>query len=318
MSRARPPAGFVTIGDEIYISLVPTNGAATNENEPAPHVILILYPKQLGAQARHLQNYTRPYAKLYPNAAQILVKCSPSFIYTSERGKQRRLLPVVDALEALDCLPAGGASVKHVNRVRPRVLIHVFSNGGSAQLTALGRLLSSKYPSLPPSERLVSALILDSCPAAGDVRTIYAAFRRAVSNLVARCIILALLYIVHAIHLCLSMAFGKEMIVLEYQKMQLLKRRLLPWMNAGTPRLYIFSKKDEQMPWKEIQQHAESGKKAGLDVRCELFEESGHVAHMRLDRKRYWASVQDVWEGACRECHSEGADSAVKKTKNEA
>ncbi|KAF9238549.1 hypothetical protein BU15DRAFT_75240 [Melanogaster broomeanus] len=313
MSRTRPPAGFVAIGDGIYISLAPTSGAATNE--PAPHVILIF--GWMGAQTRHLQNYTRPYAELYPNATQILVKCGPSFIYTSERGKQKRLLPVVDALEALDCLPAGTASAKDVNGARPRVLIHAFSNGGCSQLTSLGRLLSAKYPSLPPSERLVSALVLDSCPSAGDVRTIYAAFRIAIPNLVARSMVLAFIYLAHAIRLCLSMAFGKQVMVMEYLKAQLLRPRLLPWMNAGTPRLYIFSKKDELMPWKEVQQHAESGKKAGLNVRCELFEESGHVAHMRLDPKRYWASVQDVWEVACREGQSEGADSAVKKTNND-
>ncbi|KAF9238545.1 hypothetical protein BU15DRAFT_62511 [Melanogaster broomeanus] len=276
-ARTPPPAGFVAIGDEIYISLAPTNGAATNKS--APHVILIF--GWLGAQTRHLQNYTRPYAELYPNATQILVKCSPSFIYTSERGKKKRLFPVVDALEALDCLPAGTASVKDVNRVRPRVLIHAFSDG--------------------------------------NIRTINAAFSIAVPNLVARSSILAFICIVHVTHICLSMAFGKEMMMMEYLKMQLLRPRLLPWMNAGTPRLYIFSKKDELVPWEEVQQHAESGKTAGLNVRCELFEESGHVAHVRLDPKRYWASVQDVWEVACCEGHSEGADSAVnlKKTKNE-
>ncbi|KAF9230344.1 hypothetical protein BU15DRAFT_83749 [Melanogaster broomeanus] len=312
MPRTRPPAGFVAIGDGIYISLASTNGAATNE--PAPHVILIF--GWMGAQTRHLQNYTRPYAELYPNATQILVKCGPSFIYTSERRKKKRLLPVVDVLQALNCLPAGTASAKDVNRVRPRVLIHAFCTGGCTQLTALGRLLSSKYPSVPPSEHLVSGLILDSCPATSDVCTIYAAFRSTVPNLVTRCIILAFVYLVHAIRLCLSKAFGKEMMVMEHLKMQLLRPRLLPWMNAGTPRLYIFSEKDELMPWKEVQQHAESGKKAGLNVRCELFEESGHVAHARLDPKRYWASVQDVWEVACREGQSDGADSAAMKTKN--
>ncbi|KAF9230342.1 hypothetical protein BU15DRAFT_83748 [Melanogaster broomeanus] len=293
MSRTPPPAGFVAIGNEIYISLAPTNGAATNE--PAPHVILIF--GWLGAQTRHLENYTRPYAELYPNAIQILVKCSPSFIYTSERRKQKQLLPVVDALQALDCLPAGTASINDVNRVRPRVMIHAFSDGGCIQLTSLGRLLSSKYRSLSPSEHLVSALILDSCPVAGNIRTINAAFRFAIPNLVARYSILAFICIVYATHLCLSMAFGKEMMMMEYLKMQLLRPRLLPWMNAGTPPL--------------------SGKKAGLNVHCEFFEESGHVAHMRLDPKRYWASVQDVWEVACCEGHSEGAYSAVKKTEND-
>ncbi|KAF8839523.1 hypothetical protein BDN67DRAFT_1012247 [Paxillus ammoniavirescens] len=308
MARPQPPVGFVTIGDGIYISLARTEAPTTvsHMNGSAPHVILIF--GWMGALTRHLQNYTRPYAELYPNATQILVKCGPSFIWTTERAKQKRLLPVLEALETLGCLPPPKASIQEINRVRPRVLIHAFSNGGCTQLTALGRLLSSKYPSIPPSEHLVSALILDSCPATGNVRTIKAAFSIAIRNPVARYIALALIYIGHAIRLCLSMIVGQEIMVMEYLKMQLSRPRLLPWMNAETPRLYIFSRKDDLVPWQEVQQHAEAARKASLNVRCEMFEESGHVAHMRLDPKRYWASVQDVWEVACREGQAKGAE----------
>ncbi|KAF8553926.1 hypothetical protein OG21DRAFT_1175910 [Imleria badia] len=64
-------------------------------------------------------------------------------------------------------------------------------------------------------------------------------------------------------------------------------------MNSQTPRLYIFSKKDEVVPWQAVQQHVETAKKSGLNVRCEVYEESAHVAHVRHDPKRYWASIQD-------------------------
>ncbi|KAF9223324.1 hypothetical protein BS17DRAFT_781692 [Gyrodon lividus] len=308
MSQAPPPVGSITIGDGIYISLARTKTPTVSQtNDSAPHVILIF--GWMGALTRHLKNYTRPYAELYPNATQILVKCDPSFVWTSEEAKQKRLFPVVETLETLGCLPSSKDSVQEANRVRPRVLVHAFSNGGSSQLTVLGRLLSSKYPSTTTSEHLMSALILDSCPAAGDIRTIKAAFSFAIRNPMARYIALAVICTVYAIQLCLSMAFGKEMVVLEYLKMQLFKPCLLPWMNAETPRLYIFSKKDELVPWQEVQQHAEAARKAGLNVRCEMFEESGHVAHMRLDPKRYWASVQDVWEVACGEGQAKGAES---------
>ncbi|KAF9223319.1 hypothetical protein BS17DRAFT_817638 [Gyrodon lividus] len=308
MSRPQPPVGFVTIGDGIYISIARTKALTVSQtNESTPHVILIF--GWMGALTRHLENYTRPYAESYPNATQILVKCGPSFIWTSERAKQKRLFPVVEALETLGCLPSFKGSVQEVNRVRPRVLIHAFSNGGCSQLTALGRLLSSKFPLTTTSEHLMSALILDSCPATGNVRTIKAAFSFAIRNPVARYIALAIIYIAHAIRLSLSMAFGKEMMVMEYLKMQLFRPHLLPWMNTETPRLYIFSKKDKLVPWQEVQQHAEAARKAGLNVRCEMFEESGHVAHMRLDPKRYWASVQDVWEVACGEGQAKGAES---------
>jgi hypothetical protein len=35
-----------------------------------------------------------------------------------------------------------------------------------------------------------------------------------------------------------------------------------------------------------------------MDARCELFEESEHVAHIRVEPERYWASVQNIWAAA--------------------
>jgi len=45
----------------------------------------------------------------------------------SDIQKKRRLLPIIDALEALHCFPSPSLPQKH-----PRVLTHAFSNGGFA------------------------------------------------------------------------------------------------------------------------------------------------------------------------------------------
>lgn len=126
------------------------------------------------------------------------------------------------------------------------------------------------------------------------------AFNIAIRNPLVRYIALAFIYISHALHLSLQMVFGIETMGTRYLK-ALLNPRLLPWMNSQTPRLYVFSKKDELVPWQAVQQHAEAAKTLGLNVRYEIYEESAHVAHMRLDPKRYWASIQDLWQIACPE-----------------
>jgi pimeloyl-ACP methyl ester carboxylesterase len=167
-------------------------------------------------------------------------------------------------------------------------------------VTSFGRLLSSKYQSIPRSEHLVSAIILDSSPAIGNFRSIGMAFSIAIRNPLVRYIALALIYLSHALRLSLQMVFGIETMGTRYLK-ALLNPRLLPWMNSQTPRLYVFSKKDELVPWQAVQQHAEAAKTSGLNVRYEIYEESAHVAHMRLDPKRYWASIQDLWQIACHE-----------------
>jgi len=217
-------------------------------------------------------------------------------------------MPVVEVLEALGCLPRTNNSIQESPRVRPRVLLHSFSNGGGLQLTSLACLLSFKYPSVSPSEHLVSALVLDSCPSAGDFRSIGMAFRIAVRNPIARYIVLVIIYFLHALHRTLYTLFGVETKTMWYIK-ALLRPRLFPWMNSQTPRLYIFSRKDELVPWQEVEQHVEAAKARGLNVRCEVYEESAHVAHMRLDPKRYWASIQDLWQVACPENEVQGIKS---------
>ncbi|KAG2062421.1 hypothetical protein BDR04DRAFT_1165280 [Suillus decipiens] len=66
-------------------------------------------------------------------------------------------------------------------------------------------------------------------------------------------------------------------------------------MGLHTPRLYLFSRKDRSSPWQEVEHHAKTAKERGMDVRCELFEESEHTAYIRVEPERYWSSVQDVW-----------------------
>ncbi|KAF8442241.1 hypothetical protein L210DRAFT_3477913 [Boletus edulis BED1] len=298
MPRPLAPAGFVTIGPGIYISLAHMSAAPLQLNDSAPNVILIF--GWMGASTRHLQHYSRKYTELYPHATQIIVKCPPSFFWTSARGQQSRLLPVIEALEGLGCLPSTENPTHESTRVRPRVLIHSFSNGGGLQLTSLGHLLTSKYPFIPPSEHLVSALILDSSPAIGNFRSIGMAFSIAIRNPIIRHLALVFIYLMHAIRLSLQSAFGMDTMGTRYLK-ALFNPRLLPWMNSRTPRLYVFSKKDELVPWQGVHKHANDAITLGLNVRCEVYEESAHVTHMRLDPKRYWASVQELWEIA----HSE-------------
>jgi hypothetical protein len=269
----------------------------------------------MGALTRHLEHYSRKYTDLYPHATQIIVKCEASFFWTSKRGQENRLLPVIETLEGLGCLSSTNNSTEESTRVRPRILIHSFSNGGGLQLTTLGRLLSSKYPSISPSDHLVSAFIMDSSPAIGNFRSIGLAFSIAIRNPVVRYIALVLIYIAHAFRLSLQMVFSIETMTTRYVK-ALLNPRLLPWMNSETPRLYVFSKKDELVPWQVVHEHANAAKTSGLDVRCEVYEDSAHVAHMRLDPKRYWTSIQDLWEIACHQSSVEPIDNAYGLVRN--
>ena len=76
----------------------------------------------------------------------------------------------------------------------------------------------------------------------------------------------------------------------------LLREKILPWFGKTTPRLYVYSKKDALIPEEDVKSHAESARKAGFEVREELYEDSPHVAHARTDPVRYWGAIKKLWD----------------------
>lgn len=167
--------------------------------------------------------------------------------------------------------------------------------GGSLQMTLLGNMLQRKYGSVPVLGSSASALILDSCPAVGDLKSIKLAVRTVIRKPIARRIVLAIVHTIYSVRFGLSLLFGKQMMLLENLQIEMWNPRILSWMGLHTPRLYLFSRKDKLVSWQEVTRHAEIAKERGMDVRCELFEESAHVAHFRVEPERYWSSVQEVW-----------------------
>ena len=80
-------------------------------------------------------------------------------------------------------------------------------------------------------------------------------------------------------------------IFINKMRIQLINASLLP---KEAKRLYIYSKTDALIPYKDVESHIEDTRRAGLDSTAERFEESPHVAHMRTDGDRY------AWTGMTR------------------
>ena len=173
--------------------------------------------------------------------------------------------------------------------------------GGSHQMVTLQRVLrrrmqvSFESPVKIPST--VSAIVLDSSPGKGSLRQKISAFQAAAKSQFKKitvAIIISLIWLVAQIRLFLFGTKTSQDIVQE----SLLHPSLLPWMDQRTPRLYIFSKGDELIPWKHVQAHTERAKAKGIDVRTEIYETSGHVLHSRADPERYWGSISKLWKYA--------------------
>ncbi|KAK1215030.1 hypothetical protein PQX77_022380 [Marasmius sp. AFHP31] len=291
--------GFVTIGEGIYLRK-PTSTTTTGQVQN-PNVILIF--GWMGAKLGHLQKYTKVYEEMYPDATQVVVRNEPGFFFSRESTRQHNLRPVMEVLEAIGCIPTkkkenGGGTT------RPRILIHSFSNGkcGASQLYTLAKLLQSRGvtpSSYTPTTKPISALIIDSSPANGTITTGIRAFtlhiRRAIFRIP--------LQIILGFFLILRILFDK--LTGTPPPFEPLKRILnsphtLPWMDEKTPRTYMYSKKDELVPFGEVDEHVRKGREvAGLvGVRSEVFETARHVDLARTEPGRYWGVVKDTWARA--------------------
>ena len=67
-------------------------------------------------------------------------------------------------------------------------------------------------------------------------------------------------------------------------------------LNEKGRTVYLYSKDDKQVDWKDIQEHAEQARKSGFHVEETVFEGSGHCAHHSLHREKYEEVVKDSWE----------------------
>lgn len=83
-------------------------------------------------------------------------------------------------------------------------------------------------------------------------------------------------------------------------------------MGTGTGRLYLYSKADEVVGWRDVERHVrlarklmvkKKSKKGGGDderqglVKAERFEKATHCALVMEDEERYWRAVRESWEG---------------------
>ena len=162
-------------------------------------------------------------------------------------------------------------------------------------MITLGKALSMRYP--PTTPLPVSAVIIDSAPGGGGLKNAVDAFTSHISTPVKRLIFKALITALYVFGYILGPLIGRKT-TLQKIEYQLGNRRLLPWAHKDTPRLYLYSKKDNMVPWTDTQAHLFRCEQLGLNTTSILFENSPHVAHARAYPKRYWEAVAKIWEAA--------------------
>ena len=242
--------------------------------EPKDGPTLIVLCTWMSAHRKHISKYTSHYRLKYPNASLLIIESSIADIfYRTNATQQHRLRLARDILTS------------HITGQENRqILLHVFSNGGAQCAVQLATSLS-------PENRphAFDAIVFDSCP--GEAT--YARSVHAMSLSLPKSPLAQYLGPVF-IHFTLCL-FYLAIFVFRFETVITRSRRCLndPEMfGTDAPRLYVYSKGDELVPWGDVESHAEDARGKGYgDVRRVLFGDSAHCAHAMVHKEQYWEAV---------------------------
>ncbi|KAI0390195.1 DUF829-domain-containing protein [Xylariaceae sp. FL0594] len=68
--------------------------------------------------------------------------------------------------------------------------------------------------------------------------------------------------------------------------------------DARAVRLFMYSREDDLIGWRDLEENAAVARTKGYDVLLEMFDGSPHVGHMRVHPKQYWAAILNGWKRA--------------------
>ncbi|KAJ3559272.1 hypothetical protein NM688_g441 [Phlebia brevispora] len=253
--------------------------------------IIILFG-WFNARLAHEKKYVDVLQALYPTATVVLVRIDASWLWNSQASREATLEPVAKILEQ-----TRDAESKTSFR---GVLLHVMSNGGGMQLLVLSKVLAkrTKASGMVPIAGPV-ALVLDSLPEGNGLRCMISVYTHQSKNPIAKYASVPLLAFFYSLF---YISYGGP--VMQEVRQYLHASHILPGFTdreAGpdvTPRLYVYSKTDKLTPTTEVLSHIRDARRLGLDVRTEVFEDTPHVSHARVDPKRYWNAVAKMWKEA--------------------
>ena len=240
------PWDFEKLTDAIsYHHPQPSEGKQEPKNGPS----LILLCTWMSAHRKHISKYTSHYRLKYPDADLLIIESSIADIfYRTNATQQHRLHLARDILTS------------HITGQENRqILLHVFSNGGAQAAVQLATSLS---PETRP--KAFSAIIFDSCP--GEAT--YARSHQAMSHSLPKNSLPARILGPLLIHLTLCL-FYLAIFVCRFESVLTRSRKCLndPEMfGTQVPRLYVFSKADELVPWRDVESHAEDAGRKGRRV----------------------------------------------------
>ena len=281
-----PLEGFDKLAEGMHLYQPP---AVTETTGKCPDLVIIC--SWAFARERHIAKYLKGYKALFPGSSILLLQALFSnMVWRPEFLQMPGFQPAVLAIQKY---------LDTASRANPRILMHMFSNGGSYTAVQLAQAFQlSTGQTLP-----ISAMVLDSTPGIPPYEDGLKAVRMGTPKTFwAQYIMVPL--VVGSLHLLRQLGLVKDAHTKLYR---VLNDRDGAFLNEGLPRSYVYSETDSMIRKSEVERHAEAAKErlevAGMSIddvndliRLEEFVGSQHVNHISLDAQRYWAIVSSTWE----------------------
>ncbi|KEY72780.1 hypothetical protein S7711_02562 [Stachybotrys chartarum IBT 7711] len=274
---AKPLSFMQSLNSVVAYFEPPASSAAGPGNDPELIVVL----GWMAARDLHLAKYIAQHRALFPASRLLLVRYPLAHIVNEARGYREvaPAVPIISALaEGADAAAGGG---------RPRVLFHVFSNGGMSNAAKLHVLLRRQHGGALVLPRHVT--VFDSCPGYFRWQLAHRAIAQPLPWWAS-----PLVHVVLAVMWAWFNALGRAPPPDENADALVHP----DGVRSEARRAYLYGDGDDMVDWRDVEKHAALARQAGFDVaRLELFEGGRHVAHVRVDSDRYWGAVKAVWEG---------------------
>ena len=276
MAKESPLAWMQTLSEAVSLH-------SPLSTPPASDPELVLIMTYMAAKEIHITKYARHYSRLYPSSRILVVQCPLRHVVMPWRVRPS-LAPAVPYLASLAAKPD----------TKPRLLVHVFSNGGVHTASILrsmlrdsclanGTIATKDAPFMP---RYV--LVMDSCPGRFRWTSSYRAVMQSLpwffSPFVHLSIALVCLY-----HYLRRLPSIQDRNAAALRAPHLLAREVR--------RAYLYGTEDDLVLWQDVEENAQLAAQAGFNVVMDKFHGARHVALAKAAPERYWRAVAAAWTG---------------------